>query len=100
MENKAAIDYSKCVYCGECIRACPLDADVAEREGYTIFIGGNVGRHPRIAQKILDFADEETVFRVIENFLRIFKEEAGPGERFGNLIDRLGLGEFLRKVLW
>ena len=100
LDNKAVIDYTKCIYCGECVRACPLDADVSEREGYTIFIGGNVGRHPRLAQKVLDFADEKTLFRLIENSLKVFKEEAAPRERFGHLIDRLGLGEFLRRVLW
>lgn len=99
-DGKAVINFNRCVYCGECIRVCPLDADVVEKQGYTIFIGGNVGRHPRLAQKIIDFADEETIYRVIENSLQVFKEEAVPNERFGHLIDRLGLGEFLRKVLW
>lgn len=98
LEDKAVIDYNRCIYCGECIRVCPLDADVIERQGYTIFIGGNVGRHPRLAHKIISFANEETIFKVIENSLKIFKEEGLPGERFSHLIDRLGIGEFLRRL--
>ncbi|MFQ5711720.1 MAG: 4Fe-4S binding protein [Candidatus Geothermarchaeales archaeon] len=100
LNGKAVIDYTKCVYCGECIRVCPIDASVAEKRGYTIFIGGNVGRHPRFATKIVDFADEETIYRVIDNSIKVFEEEATPLERFGHLIDRLGIGEFLRRVLW
>lgn len=98
-DGVAVIDFTKCVYCGECIRVCPLDADVAEREGYTIFVGGNVGRHPRLAYKILDFADEDTIYRVIENSMRIFEEEGVSRERFGHLIERLGVGEFVKRLL-
>ncbi len=99
LDDKAVIDYNRCIYCGECMRVCPLDADVIEKRGYTIFIGGNVGRAPRLAQKIMSFADEETIYRVIENSLKILKKEASRKERFGHLIDRLGIGEFLRRVL-
>ncbi len=95
----AEIDFSRCVYCGECIKACPINADVVDREGYTIFIGGNVGRHPRFAYKIVDFADHDAVFRLIENNIKFFEEEGKRGERFGHLIERLGLGESLRRLL-
>lgn len=100
VDNIPKIDYTKCIYCGECIKVCPLEAVVADREGYTIFIGGNVGRHPRFAQKILTFGDEDTIFKVIENSIRVFREKAEPRERFGGLIERLGLGEFLRGIKW
>lgn len=98
LNGKAVIDYNRCIYCGECTRVCPEEADIIEKQGYTIFIGGNVGRHPRLANKIISFADEETIYKVIENSLKIFEEEAMPKERFGHLIDRLGIGEFLRRL--
>ncbi len=99
VDGKAVIDYSKCVYCGECIRVCPSGADVPEREGYTIFVGGRVGRHPQLAYKLIDFGAEETIFKVIENSLKVFREEAFPGERFGGLINRIGIGETARRLL-
>lgn len=94
--GKAVINYNECVYCGQCVRACPLGADVVEKGGYAIFIGGNVGRHPRLGFKVIDFADEGTIYTVIENALKIFEREGAPGERFGHLVERLGLSEFLK----
>lgn len=98
VDNRAGIDYTKCVYCGECIRTCPIGAVVADKEGYTIFIGGNVGRHPRFAQKIHAFGDKETIFQVIERTIKVYRERAEKGERFGRLVERLGLSEFLRET--
>ncbi|MEM3056897.1 MAG: 4Fe-4S binding protein [Candidatus Bathyarchaeia archaeon] len=95
----AQIDYAKCVYCGECVRACPVGADIADRQGYTVFVGGNVGRHPRLAYKLVDFASEEMIFQIIENSLRLFEREGVRGERFGHLIERFGLGEAFRRIL-
>ncbi|MFQ6053566.1 MAG: 4Fe-4S binding protein [Candidatus Bathyarchaeia archaeon] len=99
VNGKAEIDFARCVHCGECIRAGPAGAGVADREGYTIFVGGNVGRHPRLAHKLLDFADDETLFRVVENSIRLFKAEGERRERFGHLIERIGLGESIRRLL-
>lgn len=99
VKGKAVIDYTKCVYCGQCIRACPKDAKVAEKEGYTIFVGGNVGRHPQLAYKLAEIVDEDTIFKVIENSIKVFEREAIRGERFGNLINRLGVGWFGNRVL-
>ncbi|MFQ6075814.1 MAG: 4Fe-4S binding protein [Candidatus Bathyarchaeia archaeon] len=99
VEGRAVIDYSKCVYCGECTRVCPSDADAVDREGYTIYIGGRVGRHPQLGYKLVDFADEETIYRVIENAIELFGEEAAPRERFGGLINRMGVGEASGRLL-
>jgi len=71
---------------------------VAEHRGYTVFVGGNIGRHPRLAYKILDMADEEAVFRVIENIVELLKEKGERKERLGHLIERLGLGESLGRL--
>lgn len=98
VDDHAEIDFTKCVYCGECIGACPKNAVVAEHEGYTVFVGGNIGRHPRLAYKIMDMADEEAVFRVIENIVELLKEKGQRKERLGHLIERLGLGESIGRL--
>ena len=99
VDGVAQIEYKKCVYCGDCVRICPKGVNVVDLEGYTIYVGGNVGRHPRLAIKLIDFADEETIHKVIENSIKLFEEEGEPRERFGHLIERIGLGEALRRIL-
>jgi dissimilatory sulfite reductase (desulfoviridin) alpha/beta subunit len=99
VDNKAVVDYEKCNYCGACIQICPTDAKVADLIGYTIFVGGNVGRHPRFADKIKEFADETTVIDVIDKSIKLFQDEGKPLERFGVMIDRIGLDEFKKIVL-
>lgn len=99
LKEKISFDFSRCIYCGDCIRVCPADAIEGEKKGYTIFVGGNVGRHPRFADKIVTFSDEETVFKIINNCIRVFEDEATTGERFGHLIDRMGIGEFVKRIL-
>jgi len=99
VNDVAEIDFIKCVYCGACIRGCPTGASAADLEGHTIFVGGNVGRHPRMAYKLLDFADDETIFHVIDNSIKLFEEEGLRKERFGHLIERRGLGESLTRLL-
>ncbi len=95
-EGVARIDFSKCIHCGDCIRACPIEANVEDETGYSVYLGGNVGRHPRLAHKILSFAEEGEVLRIIEASTRIFRAKAERKERFGAFIERLGLGEFLK----
>ena len=93
------IDYASCINCGDCVRACPTGANVFGRTGYTVYVGGNVGRHPRLAHKLMDFADEETVLRVFMNAVAFIENECERGERFGHLIERLGLGTSLSRLL-
>ena len=38
------IDFEQCVLCGLCVRACVPKALVAEKQGYTVYVGGKVGR--------------------------------------------------------
>jgi len=58
-----------------------------------------VGRHPKLAYKLTDFSQEETIYRVIENSCKVFEDEGMLGERFGHLIDRIGIGRFTQRVL-
>ncbi|MCQ1536549.1 4Fe-4S dicluster domain-containing protein [Methanosarcina sp. KYL-1] len=98
-EGKARIDREKCILCGACIAACRKDALKAEKTGYTVFVGGKVGRKPRPGTKLLELADEKQLFSALEKTLGYYREHGLDGERFGDLLDRLGFEKYREEVL-
>jgi len=89
-DNAPVIDEAKCVNCGECISVCPTRALTAVRAGWTIFLGGKVGRHPRLGDRVAEFLTDEEALRLVERVLEGFERIALPDERFGSTIDRVG----------
>lgn len=92
-------DRDKCILCGQCTLICPTDAWFRSKEGYTVYVGGKVGRHPRLGVKLTELADEKTLFGIIERSLEFFKKEATSGERFGDTIRRIGFENFRAFVM-
>jgi len=73
--NAPIIDREKCVNCGECILVCPPKALIAARNGWTVFLGGKVGRHPRLADRVAEFfLSEEEALDLIEKVLDQFEK--------------------------
>jgi anaerobic sulfite reductase subunit C len=98
-EEKARIDREKCVLCGACIAACKKDALRAERTGYTIFVGGGMGRKPGHGMKLVELADEEELFSILEKTVGYYRKYGLDGEKLRELLDRLGTERFREEVL-
>jgi anaerobic sulfite reductase subunit C len=98
LEEKACIDEEKCILCGACIAACRKDALIAEKAGYTIFVGGSMGHSPRHGIKLIELADEEQLFSILDKTLEYYRREGIEGERLGELLDRLGIEKYLDAI--
>lgn len=98
LEEKAHIDAEKCILCGACIAACRKDALRAEKTGCTVFVGGRAGRQPKQGIKIIELADEEQLFSILEKTFEYYRREGLEGERLGDLIDRQGIEKYLDTV--
>lgn len=91
-------DTSRCIYCGDCIKVCPLDAMVAARKGWLVRVGGKHGRHPIYAYEIAQFTSDEECFPLIEKTMEWYQANGDGRERIGTTIGRLGLSKYLGEV--
>jgi len=94
-----AFDYARCVNCGGCIRACPCGAISGQWSGYRLLAGGKLGRHPRLAETLLDCADDSELALALKGAVRLFMEQGREGERFAGLVERLGIERVREAIL-
>lgn len=92
-------DSKKCIGCGDCVYCCPTGAWEKRKEGYVIFVGGRMGKFPKLGVKVFDFVESrEQVMDIIKKTLDFYKKEGTKGERFGQLLDRVGTDEYRYKI--
>ncbi len=86
------VDHEKCINCGVCKTFCADQAWAVGRRGYTLFIGGTMGRIPRFASILKKMVEtEDELYLLIEKTVQVYKDNAQKKERFGHMINRIGL---------
>lgn len=68
-------------------------------KGYTIMIGGSAGVVPRLADRAFTNIAQEDVLPLVEKIMHYYKENAKKFERFGKMIDRIGLEKVKADIL-
>lgn len=92
-------DISKCNYCGDCVKVCPVDAMVSERTGWLARVGGKHGKHPYYGYEVAGFLSDEQVFALIEKTVDWYRENAQGRERIGATIEKLQLDRYIEDVV-
>jgi dissimilatory sulfite reductase (desulfoviridin) alpha/beta subunit len=93
LEGKPVLDPSRCLSCGQCINACPTGILQEKEKGYRILVGGKLGRHPRLAAEIPGIYGLEKALEMIERSLDLYQQRCRHGERFGEILERIGAEE-------
>ncbi|MGH4124743.1 MAG: (4Fe-4S)-binding protein [Clostridium sp.] len=91
IDGTLSIDKEICNNCGRCINKCHFGAMEKGMQGYKIYIGGRWGKSIRHGSLINKIFTKEEIMSILLKTILFFKENAFKGERFGSVIDRLGL---------
>ncbi|HIE28534.1 TPA: 4Fe-4S ferredoxin [Candidatus Poribacteria bacterium] len=90
-ESGAIINYARCVECGSCTAQCPTKSLQEDRSGYTVLIGGKLGRHPQFGKELLEMADEDNVIHALQLCAQLLLNHDGKVMRFGDLVNLIEL---------
>jgi sulfite reductase beta subunit len=89
----------KCMYCGNCFTVCPaMPIASDEGDGIAIFAGGKVSnsrKPPRLSRVVVPYLPNNPprwpeVVGTIKHILEVYADNARPGERMGEWIERIG----------
>lgn len=100
VDGKIVIDENSCNHCGRCIGKCPFNAFEDYTNGYRIYIGGRWGKkvaQGRYLEKV--FTDKEEVLSVVEKAILLFREQGITGERFADIVARIGFENVQEQLL-
>lgn len=87
--RSVVLDESNCLYCGKCIKSCPHDAWLGEN-GFIVFFAG---------ENFLPIIfDEATLYKIVDAALKFSKNNAKIGERFKDILARVGLEKFTSEL--
>ncbi|HEY9069881.1 MAG TPA: 4Fe-4S dicluster domain-containing protein, partial [Candidatus Ozemobacteraceae bacterium] len=76
-----------CVGCGDCRRACPVNAITPARTGFRALAGGRLGRHPRLATELPGLCTAVQACAHLSACLAAVKAAPPPGVRLAPLLD-------------
>ncbi len=94
------LDEDKCINCSICTSSCPANSWTPAVTGYNLFIGGTMGKIPRLATLLKRLiSNQEELYRLIETSLRYYQQHGRKKERFGHMIDRLGVEKVKEDIL-
>jgi dissimilatory sulfite reductase (desulfoviridin) alpha/beta subunit len=97
-EKYLTYQHEKCINCGNCVKLCPTKAWTG-KGGFVIYFGGTFGNRILIGQRLLPIVlTEEELLEVVDKALSFYQAYGKKGERFGYLLERLGV-EKLRSAL-
>lgn len=93
-------DPDKCIGCSACTVRCPKGSWKAESLGYTVLIGGTLGKRPRLATPLAEYVETEgEVLELVEKTIQYFKKNGQKRERLGHLMERIGVEKVCTEIL-
>ncbi len=80
------INMDQCLMCKQCIVACPTKTLEEKQNGFRVFLGGRLGRHPRLAMEIPGLKTHKQVLAIVQNCITFYKRNSKNGQRFSQIL--------------
>ena len=95
--EQPVLDRSACLDCGQCAAECPSGTLVTGRTGWRVFLGGKLGRHPRLAQELPGIFDADEVLAIVKACIDFYRKRSLHGERFAALLTQPDFEDFAER---
>jgi len=83
----------------QCAETCIKDIGlVGMKNGWRLFVGGNGGARPRLSQELTRDLTAEQALELIDKIIEFYKSNAGPHQRLGAMIEKMGFDQFKSAV--
>lgn len=93
------LNEKKCIYCGLCIKNCSTSAWTAKKTGYTLLLGGTLGKKPRLGTRAKELVEtKEELLDHVERAFNFYLAHGKKKERFGHTLDRIGLDKSFAEI--
>lgn len=93
------IERKTCIGCGECIAVCRHRAWKPKEKGVRVWVGGRVGKKPKMGEVYFEFLSLHLVPVLIEASINFYRDNAEKGERFADTLQRVGEDAYLKHVI-
>jgi len=93
------LDRSRCINCSICTSNCPSEAWRPERRGFILWLGGTMGKIPRLASRVPGLVEsKERLYDLIDRAIEYYRRNGRKKERFGHMIDRIGADKTIKEI--
>ncbi|MFQ7520112.1 (4Fe-4S)-binding protein [Intestinibacter sp.] len=100
VDKKITRDTNICNNCGRCVGKCPFGVVDEGTPGYKLYIGGRWGKKISIGKPLTTiFKTQEEVLDVMEKAILLYKDQGIKGERFEEIIKRIGFENIEEQLL-
>ena len=89
-DDRVLFSGEACIGCGDCIAICPQGAIAVASEGLRLFLGGRSGRVLQVGTEADELIAEDEAVAIVGKLIDCFRQNALPGERFGEMMERVG----------
>lgn len=98
-EEEYVLDPAKCIWCSICSENCPAGAWNSDRRGFILWLGGTMGKIPRLATRFPGIIESrKKLLELIEKTVEYYNRNGRKKERFGHMIDRIGVEKVIEEI--